>query len=479
LPAALEILETPPSPLPTAVTLAICAFTALGLLWSVIGHLDVHAVAPGKIELTSRAKVIQPLEPGKVAAVAVENGSRVRAGDLLLEFDPAEVLADKLSAADSLYASLAEVARRRAAITIATSAMQSETDTSTEVLRLGAVVQQMTSDGQPLLTYDEEIPELVRSRETAVLRADLNQLADTLYSIEKSIAQKRATQDRLNMSIEYQNSLIDTLNQRVATRQESIKLRVGTKISLYDAREALQKSQASLASDKGQLIEIEAAITELASERTKLYSQFIADNEGKIASSARKADESLQALHKTQARLSRTRLTSPIDGTIQQLAVTTIGQVVTTGQQLMVVIPSSGPVQVEALVANIDVGFIRVGQDATIKVDAFPFTRFGVLSGKVTKVAPEAVDELEAKRSFANATSNSNSSPTSLQGQPQNFVFLVTLSLDQNTIDANGTQIPLSPGMTVVVEIKTDSRRVIDYLLSPLARIKSEAMKER
>jgi hemolysin D len=284
------------------------------------------------------------------------------------------------------------------------------------------------------------------------------------------------------MSIAFQETLIETLTQRVDTRQEAIDLRVGTKIDLYDAKEELEKSQSTLASDQGQLIETSAALTELQSEKTKALSQFIADNENKLADAARKADESRQSLVKAAVRLSHTRLYAPIDGVAQQVAVTTIGQVVTIGQQLLVVTPKEGPLRVEALVANLDIGFVKIGQDAAVKVDAFPFTRFGVVHGKVARIASDSVDEQEAKRSLASATASANAAnaaPTSAPGQPENFVFPVTIALDESAMKIGDTMINLTPGMTVSVEIKTDSRRVIDYLLSPLARVASEAMKER
>ena len=295
------------------------------------------------------------------------------------------------------------------------------------------------------------------------------------------MAQKEATRQRLRMSISFQDVLMETLNQRVSTRQEAIDLKVGTKINLYDAKEELEKSQSQLASDQGQLIETDAAISELRSEKTKIVSQFIADNENKLAEAARKADESRQSFNKASARLSHSRLMSPIDGIAQQLAVTTLGQVVTTGQQLLMVTPSGGPLQVEALVANTDIGFVKLGQEAAVKVDAFPFTRFGVLKGKVTRIASEAVNETEAKRAMANVVNagNAPTNPTSAPGQPDSFVFPVTVELEQTTMRIGGVDVPLAPGMTASVEIKTDSRRVIDYLLSPLAKVSSEAMRER
>jgi hemolysin D len=161
--------------------------------------------------------------------------------------------------------------------------------------------------------------------------------------------------------------------------------------------------------------------------------------------------------------------------------VTTIGQVVTTGQQLAAITPNGGRLQVEALVANLDIGFVKLGQPAVIKVDAFPFTRFGVLHGKVVKIASAAILEEEAKRALANATAaaNAGQAPSTAPGQAENFVFPVTVALDETAMKIDNAVIPLAPGMTVTVELKTDSRRVIDYLLSPLAKIASEAARER
>jgi hemolysin D len=476
LPAALEILETPPSPLPVALMLTICAFFTLAFAWSFFGRLDIDAVAPGKIEATGHVKVVQPLEPGKVAAIHAGNGTHVRAGDLLVELDPAEAGADERAAKTSLERDLAEIARRRCAIEGARTAHG-------EALRNGsatAVLEGLAADPRPKLAWDETIPQSVRLREESVLIGDLLQIADTLHTLDRQIAGKQATSQRLHMSIGYQDTLIKTLDERVAMRQDAIDLKVGTKSNLYDAKEELEKSQSMLASDQGQLIETDAAVVELQSEKVKALSQFVADNENKLADADRKADEAREALAKASAKLSHTRLYAPIDGIVQQFSVTTLGQVVATGQQLAVVTPSDGALRVEALVANADIGFVKLGQEVAVKLDAFPFTRFGALHGKVIAIATEAVDEQEAKRTFANATSPSNiGANPSAPGQPESFVFPVTVAIEETTMHAEGVTIPLSPGMTASVDIKAGSRKIIDYLLSPLARTVSEAMTER
>ena len=307
LPAALEILETPPPPLPIALIATINACALAALVWSYFGRLDVHATAPGKIETAGYAKVIEPLDPGKVAAIHVERGQAVKAGDLLLELDPAEANADAMSARDALNASLAETARRRYAIDAvraAESEAQSAQDGSTRAARTTrpggrlSSVENLAGQAELKVAWDAGLPEPFRLREEAVLRADLAQLSDALKALDRQMAEKLATQKRLDMSIAFQNTLMKTLNQRVSTRQEAIDLKVGTKIDLYNAKEELEKSEAALASDQGQLIETDAAIRSVRSEKAKTVSQFIADNENKLAEAARKADEARQALAK-------------------------------------------------------------------------------------------------------------------------------------------------------------------------------------
>lgn len=468
LPAALEILETPPAPRAVAFMLTICAFVLCALVWSFFGRLDVHATAWGKIEADGRSKVVQPLESGKVAAIHVENGAQIRAGQLLVELDPAEAQADVTAAREGLAAAQAEIARRRMVVDTAAAARGSA--------QQGAVTPSLAARA---VDFAAHTPAPIRARESAVLAADLRQLSDTLANLDKQMSQREATRARLNMSIAYQTSLIQTLEERVGVRETSFKRDVGTRINVFDAKEALQKSQSQLASDKGQLIETDAALAELVSQKIKTASQFVADNETKLAEADRRADELTQQLAKAEARLARTRLVAPIDGTVQQLAVTTIGQVVTTGQQLMLVAPRGGALRAEIFVSNLDIGFVKVGQIAEVKVDAFPFTRFGVVEARVERIAPDAIDEQEARRVQANATAPVNAGAANNAGGPQNFVFPVTLKLAADHMRVGDRDAPLTPGMTVTAEIRTDQRRVIDYLLSPLQRIGAEAMRER
>jgi hemolysin D len=175
-------------------------------------------------------------------------------------------------------------------------------------------------------------------------------------------------------------------------------------------------------------------------------------------------------------------LTAPVPGTVQALSVTTLGQFVSSGQELMQVMPEGSPLEIEAYVLNQDIGFVRLGQDAVIKIDSFPFTRYGTLSGKVVHVASDALPLAHAQRtqedpSWVPGTGSSRSNAATQQ--TQDLVFPVTVVPTQSVMLVNGKQIPLSPGMTVKVEIKTDKRRILEYILAPLLEIGSTAFRER
>ena len=160
---------------------------------------------------------------------------------------------------------------------------------------------------------------------------------------------------------------------------------------------------------------------------------------------------------------------------------TTVGQVVTSGQALLTIVPPEAPLEVEAMILNKDIGFVRSGQPAVVKVDAFPFTRYGTIDGSVTKISADAVDMRNApnlSEAAATVRPQGPSSASSGGGGPQ-MAFPATVALSRRAMDVDGTQVNLSPCMTVTVEIQTGQRRIIDYVLSPLREMASQAARER
>lgn len=300
LPAALEIQETPPSPMSRVTLWILCLFVVIAITWSIIGKVDIVAVGQGKIIPSGHVKVIQPLETGIVKAIHVSNGERVKKGDVLLELDITQTDADR-----------------------------------------------------------------IRLEKTIPIAREKLKITESLY--KKGVTSK-----------------FDLL-----TQQES-------------------------------LIEME------------------------------------QELAKATSRVTFQKLIAPVSGIVQQLQIHTIGGVVTPAQELMKIVPVGANLEAEILLENKDIGFVEEGQDVHLKLEAFPFTKYGMIDGEVVNVSHDAIQDEEL-----------------------GLVFAAKVAMKQSKISAHDKMINLSPGMSLSGEIKTGDRRIIEYFLSPIMQYKSEAIRER
>ena len=458
LPAALEILETPPSPIRTGLLLVICAFAVTALGWAYLSRIDIIAVAQGKLQPTGRVKVIQPLETSRVVATLVENGQAVRAGEVLVELDPS----DAAGVAANLASYRAEVLRRQAAI----FAAQSPEAIASATPKL-------------IVTWPGTIAPAIRQREERVYAADMLQLRAQVASLDAQADQKHAEEDRLRTTILAENELIATLQQRVTMKSTLMERNAGSRADLIDATETLQDQKTTLAQQRGQLAEANAAILVMDKDIARAYETFIADNAQKLAEAERQAGDFAERYAKAKARLDHMTLRSPIEGTVQASTLTTVGQVVTSGQELMRVVPEGAALEIECYLPNKDIGFVRTGDHAIIKIESFPFTRYGTIDAIVIRVAHDAIPEPDAEMTEKDATRNPQALSQAGGQRTQNLVFPVTLRPASRTITVDGTKIPLGAGMAVTAEIRTGSRRILEYVFSPLVKVASEAMKER
>lgn len=458
LPAALEILETPPSPVRIRMLGAICLFVVIALAWSYFGHIDIVAVAQGKFQPTGRVNVVQPLETGKVRTIHVANGSRVSEGQILVEMDPSDAQSD-VTAQGALLASLnAEIARRQAAH---------------QVFRSKSVAD------PPAINWPEDLPDEARLREQRVYDSDIAQLRAVVASIEAQRAQKAAEEARVSGTITAQEQFVMTLKERVEMREALVARAAGARANVIDALERLNEQQTQLAIQRGQLKETQASLVVLGKEIDKHFQNAEADNNQRLSQAQRQRDDIEQRLAKATARLRNTLLRAPNAGTVQALSVINVGQVVAAGEQIMRVVPDGLGLEIEGYVLNKDIGFIKEGLDATIKIDSFPFTKWGTIEGKVIRIARDAIPLPEAIALEGNPAQAQRATGAGGAQRTQNLVYQVTLKPMQDRIGPPNDQIQLMPGMTVTLEIKTGSRRIISYLFTPLVEVGSAAMRER
>ena len=455
---ALEILETPPSPVRIALIWIISALVLASLTWSYFGRIDIIAVAQGKFQPRGRVKVIEPLETGKVAAIHVANGARVAAGDVLVELDRSEVEADDQAARTGLAAARAEATRRTAAI---------------------AAARARQFEPPPTIAWSGDIPTALREREQRVLAADLGQLAATLASLTAQREQKIAERDQLAKTITTQRNLVATLQQRVDMKTELLEDKVGAKTAVIDATETLQYQLTQLAMQQGQFASASGGLEVIAKDIEKAVQSFISDNAQKQDEAERQAEDLEQKLAKADAMIEHLTLKAPMSGVVQASAISTIGQVVSSGQEIMRIVPDDAGLEIEVYVLNKDIGFVESGQEAVVKIESFPFTQYGTIGAHVTRIARDAIPEPDASLIEGDPARAGNSATFAGAQRTQNLVFPVTLHPDSTTIAVNGQPFQLTSGMATTVEIKTGTRRILEYLFSPLVEVSSNALRER
>ncbi len=315
------------------------------------------------------------------------------------------------------------------------------------------------------------------------MASELASLAATLSNLDAQRIATVADRDKYQANIDPQKKVIELINEHLGMRNTLFKDGWNSRATVLEQEQQLQSAQLQLVNLQGSLAQANAAIPVIDSKIQLTRQSFVTSNTAALVQSQQQVDKLRQDLAKAEQKVDDMTLTSPIGGTVQATAVTTVGQVVTTGQQLMQIVPEGTPLEIEAYILNKDAGFIRVGQDATIKVDTFPYTRYGTIAGKVTRLAVDAMPGKQAQQQQSNGSvppsANGAMSVTSAAQQTTDLVFPVTIAPDEPALEVDGRKLPLTSGMTVTVEIRTESRRAIDYILSPLHSLFEQSAQER
>jgi len=452
LPAALEIVETPPSPVGRTIGATIILLFCAALAWAWWGTIDIVASSTGKIVPSGRTKVIQPFETGVVRSIRVQDGQAVKAGDVLIELDPTVNAAERDHLHNDLLAEQINIARLRAALAGGDDRVADFTP---------------PADADPILI----------SAQRQLLLSQVNEHRAKIASLARQQAQKEAEQATTAATIHKLETMIPAIQQRVDIRKTLMDKELGSKITYLEDLQLLFEQQGELSVQKSHLHEVDAAVAAIRETRGQAVAEYGHTLSDELAKAEQKANGLTQDLIKAEQKTRLQLLTAPVDGVVQQLAIHTVGGVVTPAQSLLVVVPSDSRLEIEAMVSNRDIGFVHPGQEAEIKIDTFNFTRYGLLHGQVLNVSQDAViRDRQQDRSDERdlGTQNDTSEP---KGQELNYS--ARISLDRTQMQIDDRMVNLSPGMAVTVEIKTGSRTMLSYLLSPLLRYRQEALRER
>ena len=452
LPAALSLQETPVHPAPRRIAYVLMALFLIALAWAILGKIDIVAVAPGRVIVSDRTKVIQPLERSVVQRILVKDGDHVQAGQPLVELDPTTAQADKASLVETRKAAQSEWLRAQI-LQKMLSKQELSAHTHQAVDAKKAINQALHQDTPADWTPADK----------ADTQAQIAQLAAEWSDITARLAKLSAEHQRRQAEMATVRAMIGKLEATLPiARQREQDFQALTTQGFMSGhanqdrtRERIELER-DLATQQARLQEAQAALREAEHARSAYLAETRRSLSERQAQADLKRHQTGQELAKATQREHLATLTAPVSGTVQQLALHTEGGVVTEAQALMVIVPDAASVSAEVQLENKDIGFVAPGQDVATKLETFPFTRYGTVKATVDKVTQDAVND-----------------------EKRGAVFPATLKLNQTHIDVDGKPIRLAPGMNVTAEIKTGKRRVIEYLLSPIEKAGRESLRER
>ncbi len=430
LPAALAVIERPVSP-----TGRLTAWVLMGGLvvtggWLAIGQVDVVASAQGRITPVDDVKLVQAAGGGVVRRIYVRDGDTVRTGQPLIDLDPTMSGAEEAQAEKALLNAQLDVARNQ------------------------AIAGALGAGGGGFVPPAGASPEVV-----AVQRRLIEaQVAETRAAAAGAAAARASSLSEAQAAADQMHTYDQTLP--VLDRElgamhglEAKGYAPGLRLLELERQRHSEAGQRDVASaQQARSLSDAAKFGQQAGEaREQARRQALSDLAKAQGDAMMRSEELTKARQKSHLQ----RLTAPVDGVVQQLAVHTVGGVVEAARTLMVVVPR-GALTVEAKVLNKDVGFVRPGQPVVVKVEPFPFTRYGAIAGRIESVNPDAVDDRRAGP-----------------------VYVARISLSRSTINRGDRVVPLGPGMAVTADIRTGRRSILSYLLSPIDQARLEAARER
>ena len=437
LPGALEITQSPPSPIGRTITWVLMLLFTITVIWACFGKVDIVAVAEGKIVPSSQVKQIQPLERGVIKQILVQEGDKVKAGDPLVELDRTLTEADQQRLLKDLTTQRLTVMRMQQL---------------SQWLQKGDLSQRcLLSEGSEFSAPEQQryVQAQLLEQKCADHRAQVAALTNQLQSRQAELQVTQAVIKKLETTL-------PLITKRATALKTLLDKQLGSEQEYLQLEQQRIEAQQDLAAEQARGKQLRSAMGETEQQLLALNAQANSRVLEQLSNTQREIAGLMEELNKAQDLNAKQILYSPVEGTVQQLVVNTIGGVVEPAQVLMLVVPSEEKLLVEAMLQNKDIGFVRTGQEAEIKVHTFPFTKYGVIEAQVLNVSSDAI-----------AT------------EQQGLIYKVKLLMNKSTLMVDQQEVQLIPGMAVTAEVMTGKRRLIEYVMAPLLRYKQESVRER
>lgn len=315
-----------------------------------------------------------------------------------------------------------------------------------------------TLTGRSMPAFGAQVPKEVAANQHAMLASRLAEHRSRTASLQADVARKQAERDTVAANIAQLRISLPLVKKKFEMREDLARTGHITEAGLIETRLELINQERELSVQENRLKESDAGLHASRQLLAQADAEFRSRTSSELMEVTKKREGANQELIKASQRRELQILRSPIDGVVQQLAVSTIGGVVTQAQPLMTIVPENSPLEVEAQVLNRDIGHVKVGQRVINKVETFDFTRYGYIEGTVLWAGTDSVNDTRL-------------GPV--------YPIRIKLHAAETPSLVNGRKGIVSAGMNVTADLRTDERRVIDYFIAPLLRYRQEALRER
>ena len=427
LPSILEVTETPPSPVGRAVLWTIVLMLVAGLVWVFVGQVDEVAVANGKVIPVGNVKIVQSQNKGAIKELYVKEGDYVEEGQPLLVLDTTKTQAD----VDQL--------KKQAAYYALT------------VMRLQA---EMTNQPFTPPAADDTLAKEDIAAQVALYTSRRAKLAADQQKNAAAVTQASAAVEGSEAQLAKYRSLTEVAQEKEARLEQLMQEDAISYFQLLEARSTRVEYQRSAEATEKSIQEQQGKLAEARDNLATTDSAYRQDTMSQLVEAKRQYNAVEEELKKANETNQQSVITAPISGRVNQLAVHTVGGVVSEGQAIMMVVPDDAVLEIEAYADNKDIGFIQEGQSAEVKVETFNFQKYGMVEATVDEISPDAGSNPQDKETYQK--------------------YRLTLGLENDT-----SGIELTPGMNVSAEIKIKKKRIIDFFLDPFRQYKDEALRER
>ena len=421
-PLLIEIEDKPLNPLGRIILYLVLAIMVFATAWLILAKVDVVVSAQGKVIPSGEIKILKPLESGVVSKIFVKESDRVKKGDILIQIDPTVTDASLLSKQDDLAVIDSDIALLEALI--------SESNLSKDELnKLNSSQLSLYNSQKQILasTYESNKAKLNSAKlDIKASESEVNRLSLLLSKEEEAKARLQKVLDLIAKK-EYEEVSKNIIN-----------LKEQRDIALYRLKESNKKLEEIIEENEKAIKTIKSNWIETSLSKEKEKRELSAQINAILFS------------NKTQ------QIKSPVDGFVGKLLVHTEGGVVNPNDNLISIVPSDAPLIIKANVLNKDIGFLKPGQEVAVKIDTFSFQKYGLLHGNIIEISKDAIED-----------------------EKLGLIYEIKIKPKSLDIKVEGETKRLEIGMSVIAEVKTGKRRVIELFIYPIIKYMDEGLSVR